>query len=543
MTMRQERNARREFLKSFSATLAGGTALSLFPQLKLIESALAAPNAGAYRALVCVYLGGGNDAFNLLIPSDATRHATYLTSRGGVYAGTLGPLGIAQSALLPVNLTGLPAGHTYGLHPACADWQSLDKNGVQSTMPGLQTLTNQGKVAWLPNIGTLVTPLTKTTYALPSVPKPPQLFSHSDQTNVWFQGRSTANFTRGWGGQIADLLFSQNGTIGTSGVSMPMGVSIAGANRFLVGNQTVPYQVSACGNPLGGTLVAGTGVGVNFLNCSGSSSLSNFRACSTTGLNPSESALCQLLNAPNADLFQAEQATIMKRSMELAAQLNVQVAGTTSATASLLSTPFRAVADEQPVVGYNVASDGGNSLAEQLAMVARMIKVSTALGQNRNVFFVSLGGFDTHATQMADNTQPRLLRRVSRALGSFYKALEEMSLQNNVTAFTVSDFGRTLNSNGDGTDHGWGSISFVMGGSVIGGKLYGTFPDQTLNGPDSFSRGQMIPTTSADQLAATLGGWMGVSAGNLQTIFPHLQANFSAVPTAFNMGFMNPAPV
>jgi uncharacterized protein (DUF1501 family) len=265
-------------------------------------------------------------------------------------------------------------------------------------------------------------------------------------------------------------------------------------------------------------------------------------------LNASEQALCTLLAAPQSNLLSDEHASVMRRSTNLAAQLDTLVAGTTAATASLMSTPFRALADDQVVAGVNTAADGGNGLAEQLAMVARMIKVRAALGQNRNVFFVSLGGFDTHATQMSDNTQPRLLRRVSRALGAFYKALQELGLENNVTTFTMSEFGRTLNSNGDGTDHGWGSVSLVMGGAVnnggtpgAGGRLVGTFPDQTLNGADSFSRGQMIPTTSADSVAATLAGWMGVSQTNLQTIFPHL-VNFTT-GTPYNLGFMSPAPL
>jgi uncharacterized protein (DUF1501 family) len=203
-----------------------------------------------------------------------------------------------------------------------------------------------------------------------------------------------------------------------------------------------------------------------------------------------------------------------------------------------LTTPFRALADNQAVAGYNLAADGNNSLAEQLAMVARLIKVRAQLGQNRNIFFVSLGGFDTHATQMPDNGQPRLLRRISRALGSFYRALEEMGVENSVTTFTMSEFARTLNSNGDGSDHAWGGVQMVMGGAVNGGsaasgRLYGTFPDQTLNGPDSFSRGQMIPTTAMDQMGATLASWMGVGASDLATIFPNL-SNFSQS----NLGFV-----
>ncbi len=534
---RLRNNARRNFLKSLGATLAGGSALSLLPQLRMMEAALGATAGGSYRALVCVYLGGGNDSFNWLVPTDASRYATYLASRGGVYSGSNGPLGLDQSDLLPATLSNLPGGHSYGFHPACADWQGADRDGTQTAMPGLASLTNQGRVAWVANAGTLIVPLTKATFSNPSLPKPPQLYSHSDQTRLWLQGREDGNFLLGWGGQIADQVFGENGTIAGSSLSLPMSISFSGASRFLVGDQVLPYRMNSCGNPNNGNAVPGYTVGQNFANCSGTTSLSGFDACdSGSATQAQEIALCQLLNNPGSQLFQAEHASTMKRAMDLSQEIRALLSGTTN-NDSLLTTPFRALADDQAVTGYNLAADGNNSLAEQLAMVARLIKVRQALGQQRNIFFVSLGGFDTHSTQMPDTGQPRLLRRISRALGSFYRALEEMGLENNVTTFTASEFSRTLNSNGDGSDHGWGGQSLVMGGSVDGGKLFGTFPDLTLDGPDSFSRGQMIPTTAMDQYAATLASWMGLGAGQVNTIFPNL-SNFGTP----DLGFMNPAP-
>lgn len=540
---RIRREQRREFLKHFCATLAGGSALSLIPQLRLMQSALAATRGDPnYKALVCVYLNGGSDSYNWLIPSDATRYGIYSTARGGVYTGTNGPLAIAQANLLPATLSGpggvaLPVGHSYGLHPACAGWTAIDDNGAQTAMPGLAFLSNQGKVAWLANVGTLVVPLTKANFNNPLLPKPPQLYSHNDQTNLWFQGQETANFRYGWGGQVADLLFSQNGPIVGSSplLTMPMNVSFAGSNRFQVGAQVVPYQMSGCGDPNGGNPFPGSIVGSNFANCSGTNSLSNFPSCSNAGLNARQQALCDLLGAAG-NTFQTEHSATMRRAMDLAGQLALKLTG--SPNPSLLTTPFRALADNQAVAGYNLAADGSNSLAEQLAMVARLIKMRSELGQTRNIFFVSLGGFDTHAAQMPDNGQPRLLRRISRALGSFYQALVEMGVENSVTTFTMSEFARTLNSNGDGSDHAWGGVQMVMGGAVNGGsalngRLYGTFPDQTLNGPDCFSRGQMIPTTAMDQMGATLASWMGVGASDIATIFPNL-SNFSTP----NLGFV-----
>lgn len=540
---RIRREQRRDFLKQFCATLAGGSALSLFPQLQLMSSALASTQGDpGYKALVCVFLSGGSDSYNWLVPTDGTRYGIYQTARGGVYGGTNGPLGLAQASLLPVNLAGqsgvpLPAGHSYGLHPACVDWTSIDDNGAQISMPGLQSLTNAGKVAWLSNVGTLVVPLTKANYSNPTLPKPPQLYSHNDQTNLWFQGQETPNFRYGWGGQVADLLFSQNTPIVGSSppLTVPMNISFAGSNRFQIGSQVVPYQMSGCGDPNGGNPFAGSIVGTNFANCSGSNTLDNFRACATAGLNAGETALCSLLGA-NTNLLENEHSSTMRRAMDLAGQMATKLTG--SPNGSLLNTPFRALADNQAVAGYNLTADGGNSLAEQLAMVARLIKMRTQLGQTRNIFFVSLGGFDTHAAQMPDAGQPRLLRRISRALGSFYQSLVEMGVENSVTTFTMSEFARTLNSNGDGSDHAWGGVQMVMGGAVNGGsatsgRLYGIFPDQTLNGPDCFSRGQMIPTMAMDQMGATLASWMGLGSTEVNTIFPNL-SNFSSS----NLGFV-----
>lgn len=537
---RLQREARRNFLKRLAGTLAGGSALSLLPQLRLMDAALAQEGAGgAYRALVCVYLGGGNDAFNWLIPSDNGRYGVYSASRGGTYSGTNGPLGIAQGSLLPLTMQGLPGGHTYGLHPACADWDGVDRNGVQSTMPGLASLTSQGKVAWIANVGTLIEPVSKATFSDPSVAKPPQLYSHNDQTKLWHQGQATPNFRFGWGGQVADRVFGQNGAISGGSKTLPMNISFSGSSQFMVGQDVLPYKMNSCGNPNNGNAVPGLTVGQNFATCSGTTSLSGFDACgSGSDTQAQEIALCSLLGNPGTHPFQIEHATTMNRAMDLSAAIRALIVGADTSNPSLLTTPFRALADDQAVTGYNLAADGNNSLAEQLAMVARLIKVRESLGHQRSIFFVSLGGFDSHAAQMPDTGQPRLLRRVSRALGAFYRGLEEIGMENNVTTFTMSEFARTLNSNGDGSDHGWGSVQMVMGGSVRGGRLYGTFPDQTLNGPDCFNRGQMIPTTAMDQYAAALAQWMGLGASDLGTIFPNL-SNFNPQ----TLDFMNPAPV
>ena len=463
---------------------AGGVS-TLLPQLNLISSALAQTSVPGYKALVCVYFAGGNDAWNLLIPYDQARYNIYSASRSGVYNATTNPGGLAIDRPALTNTQISDASGSYALHPS-----TIDRTGP--AQPGLRTLYNQGKLALINNIGTLIQPITKAEYnATPSL-RPPQLYSHSDQENLWHIGR-TSEFARGWGGQVADIVRATN----LNQMLSPC-ISIGGGNRFEVGASTFPYQMSS----------------------SGLSGLSGMTGTSTEGA-ARRGALQQLLDASYPSPYQEEYRSIFNRSRDLYNLLN---AGLASGGIGNVTTDFPTQ----------------NSLADQLKMVARMIKLSRDTSFNiqhaRQIYYVRIGGFDMHDNLMSTGTNGHadLIRRVSQALGAFWAALGEIGAQNEVTTFTMSEFARTLSTNGNGSDHAWGSVNMIMGGDVQGGRLYGTFPDQTLNGPVSLSRGQFIPSTSVDQMAATMARWMGVtSTSDLNTIFPNV-ANF---PTN-NLGFM-----
>ncbi|MBL0163214.1 MAG: DUF1501 domain-containing protein [Xanthomonadales bacterium] len=417
------------------------------------------------------------------MPYDQTRYDVYAASRSGVYNAGSNPggLAIARTALTGTQIS--DASGSYALHPS-----TVDRSGPSQA--GLRTLYNQGKLAVISNIGTLIQPITKTEYNSTPALRPPQLYSHSDQENLWHIGRTSAS-SRGWGGQVADLVRTGN----LNQMLSPC-ISVGGGNRFEVGTSTFPYQMSSSGV----TNVSGTG---------------------TTGSSYQRAvALQQMLEASYPSPYQGEYSKILGRSRDLYTLLNTGLA-----TGGI----------------GNVTTDFPNeSLANQLKMVARMIKLSRAtsfdIQHSRQIYYVRIGGFDMHDNLMSTGTNghANLLARVSQALGAFWAALGEIGAQNEVTTFTMSEFARTLSTNGNGSDHAWGSVNMIMGGDVQGGRLYGSFPDQTLNGPVSLSRGQFIPSTSVDQMAATLARWMGVtSTGDLNTIFPNL-GNFASS----NLGFM-----
>ncbi len=486
--MSGESTSRRNFLRQLSCAVCAGGASTLLPQLNLIGSALAAQTAvPGYKALVCVYLAGGNDAWNLLMPYDQARYDIYKTSRSGEYNASSNPAGLAipRSALAGTTISH-GGTNNYALHPS-----TVDRSGT--TQKGLRSLYTQGKLALLNNIGPLIQPITKGEYNSTPALRPAQLYSHSNQENFWHIGRTTP-WAQGWGGQVADIVREDN----LNQMLSPC-ISIGGGNRFEVGASTFPYQMSSSGV----TNVSGTG---------------------TTGASHQRAlALQDMLNASYPSPYQDEYSKILGRSREL---YNLLSSGLVSGGIGNVTTDFPTQ----------------NSLADQLKMVARMIKLSrdTSFGiqHKRQIYYVRVGGFDMHDNLMStgNSGHAALLSRVSQALGAFWAALNEVGAQNEVTTFTMSEFARTLSSNGNGSDHAWGSVNMVMGGAVQGGKLYGAFPDQTLNGPVSLSRGQFIPSTSVDQMAATLARWMGVtSTSDLNTIFPNL-ANF----TSNNLGFMQP---
>lgn len=450
--------SRRAFLKRTAALgIAGGVA-PFVTQLAGIGEAAAA-TASDYKALVCVFLYGGNDYANTLPPYDQANYNLYIAQRSTI--------GYARSALDATRLVptvGL-SGREYALAPA---------------MASLLPVFDAGRLAVVLNVGTLVRPTTKAQYSAGSVALPPKLFSHNDQQSYW-QASSPEGASSGWGGRIGDLLQSGNGT------AQLTCVNAAGNAVFMTGHSAIPYAVSTNG-PIALTATS-----------------------SLFGSSSASTALKAIMGGTQAHMIANEHAAVSKRALDLYAQVNGALGGAPAANFPLFPT--------------------GNSLADQLKIVARMISVSQELGAKRQVFFVSLGGFDLH--DVLANNQPTQLGLVANAMRAFYDTTVALNVADKVTTFTGSDFGRTLTQNDDGSDHGWGSHHFVMGGAVNGKRFYGTPPAVGNNTADDVGQGRLLPTTSVDQYAATLASWFGVSGGNMATVLPNI-GNYSTT----NLGFV-----
>lgn len=462
------RNDRREFLKQMGLLLAAGGVSSWLPQFRLLGQALAQTASSDYRALVCVYLAGGNDAFNWLVPREINAYNIYRTTRGGVYDPQSNPTGlaIARDALLPISPIG---GGEWGLHPSC---------------PELKQLFDQGKLAFIANIGALIVPTTKAQYLNRSVPLPPELFSHNSQTAFWQIGHGNLRNPFGWGGELAARI----PTGAVAGRLSPC-ISIAGHTRFLMGPQWTPYQMGTSGAvALSTSLPSGT-------------------PNSTAVRNRRDQAVAELLALEYQHLFEREYQGTLRRALSIYQEVT------------------QALNADPPL---NTTFPTDNPLADQLKMVARMIRASRRpeINHRRQIYFVSLGGFDTHDAQMVPNGQPRLLSRVSQALYAFQQALAEIGAEQQVVTFTLSEFARTLATNGNGTDHAWGTVQAVMGGPVLGRRIYGTYPVLDNDGAWTLSRGRVIPQLAVEQMTSTLARWMGLSQADLSAVFPNI-GNFS----------------
>jgi uncharacterized protein (DUF1501 family) len=509
--------SRRIFLRHAGALSALGTAAApLALNLSALGSA-AAQSATDYKALVCIFLFGGNDSMNMVLPTDTASWSNYMAVRNqapdsiALMAPGTAPVATAAAGsparlggVLPIN----PAraqGRTFALHPMMSTLQSL--------------FDTDKRLAIVPNVGPLIVPTTKAQYALASHPRPANLFSHNDQQNTW-QSFSPEGSTLGWGGRIGDLLASQNGR------AVFTAISTSGNNVWLSGQTVRQYQVGANGAIRMGTNSANQIYGSAAVGAAMKSIVSSSRG---------------------GHAFEADLAAAAARSIDAEETLRMVLKAPSDA---LFGTPPASGAynpNNDPKLRYDNPLTGAaafNGLAQQLQVVARMIDASAAAGvtAKRQVFFVSLGGFDTHDAQNRGHSD--LYARLAHAMRYFDTTLAGMGASNRVTTFTASDFGRTFTSNGDGTDHGWGAHHFVMGGAVRGGDLYGDFPvlgaKNTNNNnfdssPDQLGNGAFLPTTSVDQLGATLAKWFGISDADALTVFPHLSSF-----TTHDLGFMNP---
>ncbi len=489
---------RRAFLRT--ASLIGGsvgTAGAPFAlNLATLGTAAAQTTPNDYKAIVCLFLFGGNDSANMVLPTDTASWNTYTTVRNQAPDPiALRPVGAAPD---PNAAMATPAalGGVLGLTPAYTLTPGNSARGfaLHPSMPEAQRLFNvDQRLAILANAGPLVQPLTKAQYRGNTAPRPAKLFSHNDQQSTW-QALSPEGARIGWGGRLGDLMAA-----GNSGNALFTNISTAGNAVFLSGRDVFQYQVSGSG-----AVAVGSVTGTLFGSTAASGQLSTL-----------------ITAADYNNLYAREYAAITKRSID--AQANFQRAF----TASAVTAPTQ-------VTLPSTRALSNNNLAQQLQTVARIIGARSSLGTRRQVFFVSMGGFDTHDNQ--NRVHADLMARLSHALGYFDTTLGTLGVRDQVTLFTASDFGRTFTSNGDGTDHGWGSHHFVMGGAVRGREVVGRFPTLGLNQDDEVGSGSFLPVTAVDQIGATLGRWFGVSETGLNEVFPNL-GNFGA---GRDLGFMRP---
>ena len=441
---------RRRLLKGL---LGAGVGAAASPWLApLAALAQTAPPAGDYKALVCVFLFGGNDANNLLLPGDDARWAQYRTARSN--------LALQRDRVLPLNPPGTALaapGAPYAIHPA---------------LPGVQKLYNAGRAAMLANVGPLIAPVTKAQFQAGNVPLPRSLFSHADQQSAWQAGVGDSADLRarsGWGARLTERLIAA-GTANRAYAAL----SLSGSNLWQIGDAGLtPYKLSSAGK-----------FGFDFYDPAGG--------------DPLSAAIAATLAEPRSHLFEQAWLDVLGRSIEAQRVLAAALAGP-----STLTTTFP-----------------NSGLGRQLAMTARLIGARSALGLKRQVFFTSLGGFDTHGDQLG--RQQPLYNELDGAVAAFAAAMDELGLGSQATLFTASDFGRTLQSNGDGSDHGWGSHQLVVGGAVRGGQVLGQMPELVVGGKDDTGSGRWIPSTSVTQLGASLGRWMGASLSQLADVYPDL---------------------
>jgi len=450
---------RRDFLVRSSAAAA----LVSTPGFAYTQGFGAAAPFTDYRALVCVFLHGGNDSFNMLVPNTTAEYNAYAASRQN--------LAIPQADLLPINpVSQAPGTEPFGVHPS---------------MGGIQALFESGNAAFVANLGPLVEPTTLADYQNMSVILPSQLFSHNDQQSQWNSLKGAGTSNTGWAGRMADLIQAN-----VANQKMATNASVSGTSLFQSAESTIAYVMGQDG-PL---------------------QFEGFSDDPTSILFDQRLAFQRVLDAQYDSIYERGFANIQSRAVQAADTVSTAIAN--AENSGVITTVFP-----------------NSLLGRQLSTVAKLIASRAELAMQRQIFFVGIGGFDSHDDQ--NQNQPGLLGGVSDALAAFYSATVDIGVADSVTAFTQSDFGRTLTSNGDGTDHAWAGNQLVLGGAVNGRDIYGAYPTLEIGGPEDVGGGRFIPSTSADQYAATLANWFGIPDTDLDVVAPNL-ANFAQR----DLGFM-----
>lgn len=464
--------SRRKFLGQASCLGVGyATLFSSLINLKALNAAALANSSvvddNDYKALVCFFQSGGNDSFNMLVPTISSEYASYAATRSN--------LALERNSLLPINPQNTP-GRTFGLHPSA---------------PHLQQLFENEYLSFITNIGTLVEPVTRQQIYNENVNLPLGLFSHADQSQQWQTAFPHERTIKGWGGKIADLINDMN-----SNPNISMNISLAGTNLFQNGNEHTEFSIDPYN---GATGIMGYG----------ESSWNQISEMQTKAID-------NMLDKQYNDVFKQTYVDVIRVSRD--ASIQVQEA---LENAGELSTSFT-----------------DNYISKSFEMVARMMKAREELGFKRQIFFIDFGGWDHHDELL--NNHSEMLGVVSQAFGEFYYALQELDLLNQVTTFSISEFARTLTSNGNGTDHAWGGNVMVMGGNQVNGRrIYGDYPDLALGNELMLWDGVLIPTLSADTYFAELAKWFGVPASDLIPIFPNLGNFYDVQSQELPIGFLN----
>ena len=477
--------SRRNFLR-WSGGCSGLSSTAMLSQLlnlQLSGSAIAAGTGPSdYKALVCIFLLGGNDSHNMLAPYSGQEYDDYVRARGGLHRDVRAGVALDKEArgekgpeLLPIDIGG---GRQLGVHHA---------------MPHLRDLYNGGKAAIVANVGSLVEPTTRANYK--TVTKPRGLFSHNDLQSHWQTAvPQSRQETTGWLGRMADLMTAES----NKNPAIGMNISLDGLNLMQTGRGLVPYVI----NHSGSKPVRGLGY---------SSRGNDIYTEVTKKLYPS--AVDSELSSMHSSLLERSLAKSWRSSIDAVNEYN------------------------RVVPNGTMTKFPSNPLARDLAAVARTIRARTKLGHGRQTFFVGVGGWDHHS-DMIDGHDAKLAD-LSRAIKAFHDETIAMGIEDAVTTFTASDFGRTLSTNGNGTDHAWAGNHFVIGGSVKGGKVYGEYPQSLAPGnPQDLGRGRLIPTTSVDEYSAELASWFGVAASDLPDVLPNLRNFWTPGGSTGPLGFM-----
>ncbi len=455
---------RRTFLGQASCAAIGSTTfLSTLLNLNALNASAGYNSPSGYKALVCILLAGGNDSFNMLVPRGISEHQQYQTVRS--------TLALDRNSLLSLQ-GGMNNGRELGLHPV---------------LPNLQSLYNQDKLAFVANVGSLVEPVSLSSYNASSVKLPLGLFSHVDEVAHWQTATPDKRGRLGWAGRMADILCTMN-----TNQSISMNLSLSGTNLFQTGNTVAPFTLTKNGS-----------IGINRYEAS----------------NPFDmikaAALDSLFDSGYANLYDQTFNNILGQSQESHLKYQTAISNT-----SPLTTTF----------------SPDNPLALDLKVAAQTIAARSELGMTRQVFFINYHGWDHHDEVL--NNQINMLGVLDEALGQFHAATVELGVENDVTSFTISDFGRTLTSNGNGSDHAWGGNHFVLGGAVNGGQIYGQYPDLNLGNPLDVGRGRLIPTTASDEYFAEIALWFGVPKSELDMVLPNIHTFFPPSSSSPPLGFL-----